>query len=60
MDKNYTHEEILNALTVIKEVCKNHGCSTCPFQRGSRCGIELSEPSGWYLNFPDTPWKAFR
>lgn len=58
MDKNYTHEEILNALTVIKEICTNHSCDDCPFDVGGRCRIREVNPCDWILNLPDSPWKA--
>ena len=59
MDKNYTHEEILNALTVIKEVCAYHNCNVCPFNGDNECNIGASNPCDWTLNLSNTLWKAF-
>lgn len=62
-EKKYTHEEILAALVLIKEVCrKQQTCKNCPIcDRFGTCHLddEIS-PCNWELNLPDTVWCAFR
>ena len=58
-----TKEEILNALTVIKQVCTNTGpCSDCPFRTGpdGTCYIVSTTPHNWeIINEKPQAWKAF-
>ena len=55
---SYTHEEIINALTVIKEVCKEYSldCDRCPFFVGC-CRTVGLQPNKWMIN--EEPWRAF-
>ncbi|UBK83463.1 hypothetical protein KLF50_14955 (plasmid) [Clostridium perfringens] len=54
MDK-YTIDEMINAVTVIKEVCDQHDCWDCPFKRGSStCVINKEVPEDWEINQPTT------
>ena len=57
-------EELLEALTVIKEVCRqNMDCTTCPLRDRKYkdgCFILLTDkvPSSWALKAPEK-WRAF-
>lgn len=59
-----TREEIINALEVIRDVCKEHHCSTCPLRHvnGMSRGIcELeNSPEEWELNTEEDAWRAFK
>lgn len=60
----HTKEEIINALKVIKDECRdNPTCSTCPFwipDSDKGCKI-LDDVETWELNVPDTGvWRAFK
>lgn len=58
-------EELLEALTVIREVCRqNKNCITCPLrdrEYEDGCFILLTEkvPSNWVLKAPDK-WRALQ
>lgn len=49
----HTHEEILNALHVIKDTCLNvtddvKGCGLCPFNDGNgHCIVTEQAPCAW-------------
>lgn len=69
-NKQYTPEEILNALHVIQDTCEYylHGndedCKKCPLctmtGRASSCTIRDSDPYVWEIDDdPDTTWRAF-
>ena len=54
-------EEILYALSVIKETCEEHdNCKeTCPFERGELCLITHNYPGNWRINDDSvTTWKG--
>lgn len=56
----YSQEKIIEALTIIKETCKeNKDCSTCPFSERRNCLIssDRNSPEEWILN-EDKSWKA--
>ncbi len=59
-----TKEEIINALEVIRDVCKEHNCSTCPLRHVNMhegiCEIEMETPEYWVLNIEDDAWRAFK
>lgn len=61
MEHKYTKEEIINAVTVIKEICANQICQDCPFFRkgDNTCIVKNEVPSGWKIN-EDKPvtWRA--
>ena len=48
-----TPDEIIEILTKIRNVCKEHSCSNCPFvvyigkEHSCRCGIGICKPSYW-------------
>lgn len=58
----HTHEEILNALHVIKDTCSNvtdiQYCCLCPFSDGDgHCLVNEQAPSCWDIK-DDEPWRA--
>ena len=54
---DYTHEEIIEALKIISNVCANSlDCGSCCFGDGS-CLISATEPDRWIIN-PVQDWKA--
>ena len=70
-NKQYTPEEILNALHVIQDTCEYylHGnyedCKKCPLctmtGRAPSCTIRDSDPYVWEIDDnPDTTWRAFK
>lgn len=59
---NYSHEEIIKALVLIKDICTCHRtCDTCPFRTESRdCTFQLrSHPDTWILADDTNDWRAF-
>lgn len=70
-NKQYTPEEILNALHVIQDTCEYylHGndenCEKCPLctmtGRALSCTIRYSDPCIWEIDDDtDTTWRAFK
>ena len=57
----HSKEEIINALTVIKETCKEHGCQECPmmYNGNGGCNVRIYDPEDWDLNIPVEVWRAF-
>lgn len=59
----HTKEEILKALHVIKDTCKeNEHCFNCPFHKISTavsCQIVKIKPSHWEIKKSEEPWRAF-
>ena len=59
----YSHDEIIEALTVIRDICEVSDCPTCPFRAfaGEECTFSRNDicPSDWTLNIPSEEWKAF-
>lgn len=54
----YTHEEIIEALKVISNVCANSKCSECCFgDKYNDCLINDIQPAMWVIN-PTQVWKA--
>ena len=61
----HTREEILNALGVIMDVCKEtgeklEGCYSCPFYVNEECMIMCRKPESWSLNDKGAIWRAFK
>ena len=47
----HTREEILIALHVIQDTCKEHGgCSPCPLSRNGTCVMNNDYPEEWNIN----------
>ena len=62
---NYTHEEIISALTVIRAICKEHDeCEECPFYNNdypnTLCHFRNHTPAKWEFVPEDPVWRAFR
>lgn len=58
----HTRDEILKALTIIKEVCTEvEGCDTCPY--GDCMGvcqiIHNDVPTSWEIKEVEEVWRAF-
>ena len=64
--KIHSHEEILQALQTIKDVCDDHPrCIGCPFYNDDDpegCNIVDSNrsPSEWAIKDTEEDWKAFK
>ena len=60
----YPQEEIIHALEVIKETCREHEkCADCPFYNKSilpSCEIQYDNPEDWQINKDQDVWRAFR
>jgi len=57
---NYTHEQIIDVLKTIKEICQENTCKSCPFGVGSLCVLRSGNPLSWKLNETEkTIWRAF-
>ena len=59
----YVPEDIMEALNIIKETCKDHDedCYMCPFNSGSEegCLIKNEYPNEWNINWDSpTVWRA--
>lgn len=55
----YTVDEIINAVTVVKEVCSVQSCCcTCPFCKGGICIINEESPEEWEIERPE--YSIFR
>ena len=55
-----THEEIIKALTTLKNVCREYSCRTCPLRdETENCMLENTEvaPVDWVLN-TEEDWRA--
>jgi len=57
--------EIIDALEVIRDVCKEHQCDTCPLRYANGmseggCELENVAPEEWELNIVDDTWRAFK
>ena len=54
--------EIVEALKVIKAVCMESNCESCPLRDNEyspdSCKLATTDPSEWEINDPDE-WKAF-
>lgn len=56
--KEFTHEEILDALNVIKQTCVcSKECAECPFY-DNVCIIQGYAPQDWKIN-GKVCWRAF-
>lgn len=53
-------EKIINALTIIQDICKTRPCDMCPFKTSDgECGISNKNPVWWDINSFDD-WRAFK
>lgn len=54
----YTHEEIIEALKVISNICANTDCEECCFSdKHDECIINNYQPAKWVIN-PTQIWRA--
>ena len=60
----HTQNEILNALNVIKDTCReSKDCENCPFRKKENekiCNITSSVPVHWKTKKVDETWRAFK
>lgn len=60
---NETNEKIINALAVIRDVCRKVGdCPDCPFYSDEKdnCVIKSKTPGNWLLPGEYDVWRAVR
>lgn len=64
---NYQKEDILQALRVIKQTCKNQirggiaDCSSCPLSDGNiNCIVNEQTPLDWEIKNEVGIWRAFK
>lgn len=57
---NYSEKEVIEALKVIKDICRHEGCNTCPLSRGDVCVIQNVSPSSWEIADVDKKFNAFK
>ena len=59
----HTQEEIINALKVIQDVCKeapdSHPCEHCPLSKNGYCVLQEKSPESWKLRTNPPVWTAF-
>ncbi len=56
----YTHDEVLNALHVIQNICaETRECCDCPLACGDHICALKSQPNTWTIREPDSQWRAF-
>lgn len=55
-------KSILTALKIIKIVCEDNDCLTCPFgkieNKKGLCLVKDTIPSVWNINKPNDVWRA--
>lgn len=55
-------KSILTALKIIKTVCEDNNCKTCPFggieDEHVVCKIAKSPPTGWNITDEKVVWRA--
>lgn len=57
-------KSILTALKIIKTVCKDNECQTCPFGKidnttgKALCAIKCITPNVWIINDETDVWRA--
>ena len=59
--REFTHEEVLEALKTIKQVCLvNRRCEGCPLYslNNRACAVTNIAPNGWNIK-SQTFWKVF-
>lgn len=57
----YNREEILKALKLIQNICKNEErCDTCPFGTDNNyCILQDQSPEDWKIGENTKVWRAF-
>ena len=54
----YEKEEIIDALTIIHEICCANICDECPFDKHGECNIR-NAPEDWHIHSNLSQWRAF-
>lgn len=50
----YTIDEMINAVTIVKEVCREQVCcDACPFCTDGDCVINEETPEDWEIERPE-------
>ena len=63
MISGYTNDEIIKALELVRNICKNYDtCHQCPFYNidCDACVIQYKEPCDWILANECTIWRAVK
>lgn len=58
----HTPEEIIHALQVIQDTCKENpssSCEHCPLSKNGICVLEEQIPEDWNIKPSPSIWKAF-
>ena len=59
----YTQEEIINALKVIQDTCReaptSDPCEHCPLSKNGNCVLQDGSPDSWKIKASQPVWKAF-
>lgn len=63
--KSYSKEDIINALSLIKNICKSNTlCDACPFSRNvtKKCVVTGDSPMNWDIKEigEEEIWRAFK
>lgn len=65
-NREITKKDIVEALKVIKSVCGNNECQTCPLgkiddaTKKTLCVIKRTTPDVWIINSETDVWRALR
>ena len=59
----HTKEELIKALKVIQDECKESNCIECPFgsrepEHGTRCKLRTDDPEKWRIDKQEVCWRA--
>lgn len=59
----HSKEEIINALQVIQDTCKEtqapYPCEHCPLSKQGECVLQSQSPDSWKIKASTPVWKAF-
>ena len=55
---DYDKTKIIEALTVIHNVCRANACSDCPFVKNEDCMIAYGTPDDWNIHSNEAQWRA--
>lgn len=55
----YEKDEIIDALTIIHEICIANICDECPFDKYGDCMVTHSPPEDWHIHSNLSQWRAF-
>lgn len=63
MIKDYSHDEIINALKTVRNVCKQFdNCNQCPLYNMAEttCVVQSKPPCDWIFIEESTVWRAIK